>query len=592
MLEAYNQPYDSQPEAYTPTSDKATFDEISKILKTELNDAESQMDAHRERVKVWRSFFELKVPNREPLFEGGANYRTPVVRNKVSKIGNLLVGALDVDPFFVLRARTSKASEVALNLQEYLDLRVDDLQFRDHVDQVVEEALLTGVGITKVGFEQVGTGLNAKKRNRVELIQLEDFLVSPVTVAKLEDAYMVANRFYVPYWKLEQWKQDGVVTGDIHLLDQAVTMPNEVAHDIQGHSNMSSSNQGSKSIELYECWWQWQGRMCCTWIHRNSGTVLKHDINPYQHARAPFTLTYFHRRPNYLIGFSLAELLEAAQLEIDATRNARMDAVSLSVGGIYSIEVGSMEEKFLRTHRMDPGIRIETENIERPKIRPMDLPPLNPATFQEISLLYQDIDRATIPETSLSSNPVRDRVTAEEIKRDTDMTTSTIKKWLHTIHAGLRETGLMILHNLQQFEVRVSINIGKDPNTGMPIPEMGVLGFFSKTGLKQVSASEMFLEDFDLEVNGRETATMKAEKTQEAFQDLQIIAPFLLQLQGQPIQDSRLYELYKNFLLARDRKDWEDLLGPPPLNLALMVQQQALSVVKGECSYYRFNKSK
>jgi hypothetical protein len=225
-------------------------------------------------------------------------------------------------------------------------------------------------------------------------------------------------------------------------------------------------------------------------------------------------------------------------------------------------------------------VRIETENIDRPKLEPLEIPPLNPATFQEISLLYQDIDRATIPETSLSSNPVRDRVTAEEIKRDTDMTTSTIKKWLHTIHAGLREAGLMILHNLQQFEVKMAISVGSDPQSGLPIPQAGVLSFFTKTGLKSINAREIFLEDFDLEVNGRETATMKAEKTQEAFQALQIIAPFLMSLQGQPIQDSRLYQLYKDFLIARDVKNWEDLLGPPPLNMALMVQQQALAVVK------------
>lgn len=553
-----------------PFTDEAEYREIVGKLTTEISAASNAKSAHDTITDDLRAILELRVPKREPAFPGGANYRTPLIQNKIFKVADLLTAALDVDPFFGVRARTADAEEIRLALEEFIDLRVDEIDIRSHISTMLVETLLLGASVTKVYYEQLGTGSSAIRRNRLDLVPIEDFLVSPLTVSKLEDAYLVAQRFWMPRWKLEQWAQDGVIQGDVSKLNQATSTPAAVSHELAGNQTTSSTaNNGSDLIELYECWWQHESGMCCTWFHDGSQTILKHEPNPFQHGRAPFVIHKIRSKPNFLYGFSLGETLLPTQLEMDATRNARMDAVSMGIGGVYTVEQGSVEEKHLKDNPIQPGAWIPTENIQNPKIRPMEMARASDQIFQDINMLYNDADRATVPDTNIGGGALisRSNITATETQRDMDITNNILKSWLHSIHAGLRDLAYLLVHNLQQYEVRNATVI--DPMNPMQ-PMSGVLEFFSGTNKRSIKADDMFLESIDIEVNGRETKTMQAERQQKSTLVLKMFQEFVQMgvfQPGQPIADHRIYTGLKNMLLAYDVKDWEAYLGPEPMKL-------------------------
>ena len=117
-----------------------------------------------------------------------------------------------------------------------------------------------------------------------------------------------------------------------------------------------------------------------------------------------------------------------------------------------------------------------------------------------------------------------------------------------------------MLHNLQQYEVQPA-------QTGF---EPAVLTFLTGKNERQIRASDMFLESIDLEVNGRETHTMQAERKAHATVVIQMFMQFAslgVFQPNQPIQDHRIYSALKAWLLANDVKDWELYLGPEPITI-------------------------
>jgi hypothetical protein len=577
-----NNQFDTDP-LETPPDQMAVFDfgseealRISSLLKQEIQQAELEQGDHIERIQNFRAIYELRVPDREPAWEGAANYRTPLSRNKVDKVAAMLAAALDQDPFFSLRSRTAKAEKIRVDIEEYLDSRLDEIKIRDHVLPVILETLITGTGITKILYETSGVSPNTISQNKLELVPIEDFFVTPINITTLDKAFLVAQRFWIPYWELEEMYEDGNVQGDIEALKNQSSSDNgdeqnAMLNDLAGHNTSSTgANPSSQNVPIFECWWRDRGEMWVTWIHRSSGRILKHERNPFNHARAPFTLHKYWVKPNFLFGTSMVELLESTQLELDAVTNARTDANSLAIGGLFLVEDGSKAQRWLSEtgNTFAPGAQITVNSLKDPGILQFNIAGANPVSLQDQQLLFQFADKSTIPDSSLAQPLTNRDPTATEVNRDQSVVTVVVKAWLHCLHQGLRELGFFVMHNLHQFEVSPSIVINPD----MSISN-GTLEFLSTDKTRTIKSDEMFLSDFDLEVNGRETQTMQVERRQQFMIAFQLVMPVLQQLQGQPISDSRVYAMLKGLLEANGIKNWEEFLGPSPQPIADITHQ-------------------
>jgi hypothetical protein len=578
MLPVPGMSLDPSAEAQTPPavdlwSDPFEMERVVNILSDELQNAESARSEHLERVTLWRKMYELIPPERDLAWDGAANFRSPLSQNKVDKIVCLLVAALDQDPFYSVRARTAAAEVARQLLEEYLDLKVDELKIRDHTQLILKEAYVTGTGFSKCVYENSG----GKDRHRLEVVPFEDFLVSPITVAKLEDAFLVAHTFYTPLWRLQQMQEDSIKRGgstgihpecQLEMLDSVTgnagrDSPNPVVNSDLGHQSPSVMNRGSKLIPIYECWWQDGGQMWVTWFHKGDQKVLRHEVNPYEHGHSPFTRTCFDPQVNNIYGRSLVQKLETIQIEFDSTTNMRLDANSLSVGGLFIIQSGTATAKWFEDgNQIRPGATIQVDDIMKPGIMQLRFEGANVTTLQDQQLLFQFADKTAIPDTSLSQPLTNRNPTATEVNRDEAVVTSLLKSWLHNIHNGLLDLGNIIRTNLYQFEVK--------PNGG---------AMFSSADTEQViKPDQMFMDDIELQVTGRETQTMQAEEIAKATLVAQVILPIIHPPNlppgspPVPISDPRVYSILKHFLSAHGVKGWKEFLGPQPPSFEQMAQ--------------------
>jgi hypothetical protein len=563
-------------ELLDPWSNTEEHHRIVTTLDSELNSARNSRRKHDDDVRKWRSYYELRIPDRTPLWDGAANYRTPLIRNKVDKIAAQIIAALNVNPFFTVRARTSSVEDQRTNLEEFIDSKVDELRIRGLAQMAVPETLLVGTTFVKVVYQREGSGLQAVERNNVEIVQFEDLFINPITVSRLEDAFLVAHRFWATRQRLRQLQEDGLIHPDCDVdalseNDDGDASTNTVVNDQQGHAQSNGGTRESDLIPVYECWWQDRDGMKITWYHRSGQKILRHEANPYDHGRAPFACIRYQPRPNYLFGASMAEVLAPTQLELDAVTNARMDANSLSVGGMFMVEKNSEADKYFAEYGLQPGAVIKVTDLNHPGIAPLQLPGANPVTLQDQQILLQFADQSTIPDSSLAQ-PLQSRdPTATEVRRDTAVTNAVMRGWLGNLHEGFRDIGYFILHNLYQFEIEPT----------------GQVQFLTRDAAKVIAADGVFLKELELEVTGQETQTMREERLNKANVALQMLVPYLSQLNASnplgagspvPIMDARVYASFEMLLKAMDFKNVEDLLGPKPPAVEAM---QFLSTMLG-----------
>lgn len=534
-------------------ADEAAKTEVTSALKSELQAAREARSEHMDKVYKWRHAYELRTPDRAGPWEGSANYMVPLTREKIDAVACTLTEGLDVEPFYAFRARTVQAETVRATLEEYLDQQMDGLDIRAHASLIVQESLVTGLGISKTGYEAVQSATGKLiKRPTLEVVMLEDFLVSPVTVSELEDAFLVGQRFHMPYWRLEELFELGTIQDCEPLKARdASTSPNQTTHAIQQHSMVSASNQhGSRTVELHECWWRWRGQMWRSWIHEESGLLLLHEPNPYEHGRAPYALHRWWPRPNYLYGSSAVELLEPTQQEMNAITNMRLDGIALSTNPITLTVAGSQAARWFKKNTIQPGANIEVDNLETPTISQFQLAPPSPASITDMQVLEGRAANVLIPSVGMGRPLVDRQQTATEVMRDQGFVEAKGKAFLHNLHSGFRDLGWLAYHLLYQYEVRPAGLMGKS--------------FLSGDKERVVLPSDMWLEDIDLEVNGRETQTAKVERGQIAFQNMQVVGPYLTPgPTGVPLidTDERIWELVNDYLRAHNVKNAAKLIG-------------------------------
>jgi hypothetical protein len=562
--------------------------EVEGLLQIELQSAITGMAEHVTKLAIWRRAYDLKPdPEREPPFPGAANYVKPMTRSKIDGAAAYLGVALDEDPFFTVRARTAQLEPVRAALEEYMDLRMDHLEtgmgqgIRTFVHQSVRESLVVGVCVARCIWEEVvgARGQRVRGRNKLDLVPLEDFLVSPVTVTRLEDAFMVAHRFWLPYWRLDQMADSGVLNADYveKLRGQGDEGgPNQTYNEDQGHHGYNSGSPESRMVEIYECWVQWRGQMWRFWFHKGSNCLLRAEPNQYNHGRAPFALIRHDPKPNYLFGSSFSELLEQTQIELDTLTNQRIDTNSYAISPLVGVRPGSLMARWLRKNAITPGAVVEGDPNDFFQIQ---IAPASQASMQDEQVLWNMADKTTLPDIAMSQPLTKRDPTATEVNRDQSFVQAKSANWLRNLHGGLRDLAWLMYYNLHQYEVsQSSVQVNVETQMGpMPMPMAG-LTIQTGDSSKDIIASEMFLDGIDIEVNGRETQTAKAERATLAGMLLQQVVPAILQ---GTTKNPQVWTVLKMLLDANNVKNWREILGDKPTEEQMQAEQMMAQMQQG-----------
>lgn len=543
---------------------------ITALLGDELTAAIADKADHDSDSEDKRRIYELVAPERTGPWPGSANFQAPLTREKIDGMSAMMADALDVQPFVAMRPRTQAGVEVAKRLEEFVDLRLDEVDVRAVSLEATSESFQTGLGITKQTYEAADNGVGGRKEGLlIEVVRDEDFYTSPITISSLVDAYLTAHRFYLPYWRLQELQDLGEVRNCERL--KGVNDPvktGRVENEKEGRLTTSTTaSDWSKQPELFECWFRWPerphqyGSLWRAWYHLQTRTLLKLEPAPFKHGRPPYALWRWWPRSKVLWGPSAIDLIRPMQEETNIIVNQRLDQGTLSSNPVILIEAGSEVDRQLGSKKWQPGMQLRVLSAERPGIAQFKLEGSDPQSLEDLQLIRQQADTVLIPSFGLGKPLVDKQMTATEANIYQGGNDSKGKTILHCLQQGALEMVQQCVHLLYQYEV-----------------EGGELQFMGKDGEFYVADQDFFLSDVEVQINGRETQAAKAERQAQAQTLLANIAPLVMPgPTGQAaIANPLIYAQARYLCEAHGIPNPKEFIGEPP---ATPEQQAAMAPV-------------
>jgi hypothetical protein len=578
-MEASSDPYgQASPPAVGSAPDLPTFDwndedvrSVTLLLADELTAAIADKSDHDTDCEEKRRIYELQAPIRTGPWPGSANFQASLTREKIDGMTSMMADAMDVQPVAAVRPRTQAGVEVAKRLEEFIDLRLDEVDVRSLIVEAASESLQTGLVISKQSSEAAENAVGGRKEGLlIEPVRDEDFYTSPITIAKLEDAYLTAHRFYLPYWRLWELEELGEVRNCEKL--KGINDPVKTAsveNDKEGRNTSATAiSDWSKQLELFECWFRWpekphqHGTLWRAWYHLSTRTLLKLEPTPFKHGRPPYALWRWWPRSKMLWGPSAIDLLRPMQEEMNIIVNQRLDQGTLASNPVILIEAGGEVDRQLTGKRWQPGMQLRVLSIDRPGIGQFKLEGSDPQSMEDLQLVRQMADTVLIPSFGLGKPLVDKDMTATEANIYQGANDTKGKTILHCLQQGALEMILQCVHLLYQYEV-----------------QGGALEFMGKDGEFYVADEDFFLSDVEIQINGRETQVAKAERQAQATLLLDRIAPLVMQDPATGvvlIQNPLIYAQARHLLEAYSIPNPKEFIGEAPPTAEEMAQMQPM----------------
>jgi hypothetical protein len=312
----------------------------------------------------------------------------------------------------------------------------------------------------------------------------------------------------------------------------------KVRQEIQGTSD-SVSQKRIKIITFY-----YDDRII---VQANGRKIIHNEENPLFSMEKPFDRVMWHPMPNEFWGKSLAEAVESLQLELNTTRNQRIDNVSLVLNKLFKYKKDADIDPATIISKPGHGIPVNDMN----DIDTFDIPDVTSSAYQEEAVIKQDIQYITfVNDYAMGrTTPGTQDETATAVRNKTE--SSNIN--FNTVVMMLNATGLKPMYdkfiklNMQYMDrpenVPVETPEGKET---MQITQQMISGDY---GLK--SANPNFELPASKEVKRQELGYLFTSFTENTT-----VAPYV----NIPAFMKKMFELY-------DINDYDKLLAEQPPNI-------------------------
>jgi hypothetical protein len=336
---------------------------LGKLLDTELRNQEERL----EDIERWERQYRGIKDDKSFPFPECANTCHPISRSNVDTIEVRAIDALcGKRKMAMIKAINPQKVDQARKLEDAIDwYSRHTLDIRNKLRSPINEAIKTGTGFIKVGFENrkrvavryaTEEELNDKsitkyklrgtKQKAVKYIQTlykgpniyplkRSDVVFSSDARTVEDAYMFGfkKKFRKPELEVR------VKKGDFYAEEvDLITQPDEKSEIEKQH--IESQGKGHEQIEaalendIHELWVRYdvddegeEEDIVCT-FHRESGAILRCIYNPIFAGFRPFIPIVFYPSNYSLEGQGVCEILENIQEEIDTVHNQRLDRIT------------------------------------------------------------------------------------------------------------------------------------------------------------------------------------------------------------------------------------------------------------------------
>jgi len=386
--------------------DKKEDKDILNIVLERFEKAAKFRRPHEEKWLRWYKLYRSYTEKREV----GANLFIPYTFSIVESVQPRLVTTLFASrPYIgVLPLRPDMVTQ-ARNMENLLDYQlIQRINIVEVASQWIKEALIYGTSIIKVGwrFETKKTRTTAPLRTilgvpvgskvveqetvvyddpKIEHIDLWDFYVDPEATS-IDDAEYCIHRIYRTKEHLKKLADAGIYKN----IDKVEIRANIINADLGAEERRAAVGLGTVGqtdrIELIE---YWEDDRIITVANR--AVVIRNEPNPFWHGRKPFVRLVDQPVPHEFYGIGEIEPIEYLQLELNDTRNQRMDNVNLVLNRMW---------KVLRSADIDPaqlvsrpGGFVEVDDMN--DIEPLEFIDVTSSSYKEEEEIKRDIDRTT-----------------------------------------------------------------------------------------------------------------------------------------------------------------------------------------------------
>jgi len=578
-------------------------------VRADLAQAKSKKVTLNERARHYRRVLDLEP--KSPAYQGAPTITLPLVRSKFDGVVAHLTDALDVEPFFSAKGETAEAMRVSPTWEALMEAELVKAESRSLYLGSTQEAAAVGTGI-------IGWDVGQEFESGEILIQetapkFENVYAYPVAVDDFTNTTLFVHRRH-PWFVLNRMAREG-------LLDRTqVNIIKKKGSNVDGttvttwEQRDQSSDTGNFSDEqrvhsVWECYVRWQGELFRVMFHEGLSDFLSDVKNPYRKSfDAPgYEPIRIIKRPGYLWGMSIPQLLDAIQAIMDNAENSRL---SYNVFAMNPVVMADRLNPFLA--ELQKGGLLPNQVI--PTMGPPDMNgikilefPKPDVTIEEMELAQRFADLATFTDFQMQGAPfAAGRRTATEVTtgfnigtlklrkmlRDArhDLARAAKKRWALTDTAKVAPAGVLRVHRDSKQYLLSSNGVSKDQldqlwqrftaaTGGSPTPQARLQEVQNQLalgkalpGLVDGGIPAVRRDDIRWIPNGSDIIPDKVAELKK----LDGFAPYMNWLPYAK-QDRRIWYFLKTRLVLMGRADWQEFVGEDPQ--VLMEEQQYTDVM-------------
>lgn len=394
------------------------------ILARVIQDYNDSKSYQTPSFKVFQECYKLyrAYTDEQDLREDGSNLFIPyifnIIENAYPKIVKSLFSVRPYIPYIPVNSFDEDSSRKADNMTKLVEWELDNkMKGRLVYNEILRNACMYGTAISKqtwkleerpvvkraevAGYQtdpETGLTVQVTSMQPIETteitydapfmqnIELQDFFFDPYGT-DIDNCEYVIHRYWLPMHRLVDMANKGQLDIDARTLKEKVS-PAGRQESKDNYSVTSSIDRGNKpnrsnDIEVLE---YWTNDMKC--IVLNQSVVALVTPNPYWHRRKPFSKWECVPVSGEFYGIGIIEMCKQLQIELNTTRNQRIDNVSYALNRMYTILRNSnIDTTQLRSR---PNGFIEVDDHD--DLREMNIHEVANSGFTEETVIKNDMD--------------------------------------------------------------------------------------------------------------------------------------------------------------------------------------------------------
>ena len=564
-------------------------DDLKRLMarvRSDLALAKGRKASLNTRVKSWRKILDLEP--KAPPYEDAPDMTMPLTRTKRDGVVAHLHDALDVEPFFAAQGFTEEAMEIAPIYEAVMERELVAGDSRDAYLMALREAVDVGTGV--LGWS-LAMSLNGEPVIQESLTRFENFYAYPVAVDDLTNC-STFRRYKEPWFVLKRMADAGLLDGKLveQLKGGGGGGPELVHEEERDLDRDSSFSEEQEQHMLWECYVRFEGELWQLRFSERMNDALSAKRNPFSEAfdAPPYEIFRIMRKPGYLWGASIPQLLESIQKIMDFAENSRAAYNQIAISPVIMADRMNPFTQQLRKGGILPGMVIPTMGSpELNGIKTLEFPPPQ-ATVEDMSLAQRFADMATFNDFQVAGDPfAAGRRTATEVRTSFNIGTLKLRRMLGDIRGDLARAAKKRWALTELFKVRprgvvsayrdgkqfLISSDGVEPSTieslaaqFMQMNPMTItqyqgnpMEFLRQYQLVNGGIPGMKRDDIRWVPNGGDVIPDKVAEIQK----LDGFAPYMNWL-GAAQTDERIWYFLKVRLQYMGRADWRRLIGDNP----------------------------